>query len=40
MCAKTTIMACPSFTENKLWLNGKEETLDNKRLHNCLKEGE
>lgn len=39
MCSKTTIMASPTFTETRFWLNGKEETLDNKRLQNCLKEG-
>ncbi|KAF5273322.1 hypothetical protein FQR65_LT04744 [Abscondita terminalis] len=38
MCAKTTIMASPDFKENKIWLNGKEESFDNPRLCNCLKE--
>lgn len=38
MCAKTTIAASPQFKENKIWLNGKEETFDNPRLLNCLKE--
>lgn len=38
MCAKTTIMASPLFKENKFWLNGKEESFDNPRLENCLKE--
>lgn len=39
MCAKTTVMASSNFTENKFWLNGKEEAFDNFRLQNCLKEG-
>lgn len=39
MCAKTTVMASPNFTENKFWLNGKEESFDNRRLQSCLKEG-
>ncbi|GJQ71125.1 hypothetical protein Trydic_g1029 [Trypoxylus dichotomus] len=38
MCAKTTIMASPNFTENKIWLNGKEENFDGARLQSCLKE--
>ncbi|XP_044732781.1 diphosphomevalonate decarboxylase isoform X2 [Chrysoperla carnea] len=38
MCAKTTIMASPNFKENKIWLNGKEESFENYRLQNCLTE--
>ncbi|KAF5279085.1 hypothetical protein FQA39_LY05763 [Lamprigera yunnana] len=38
MCAKTTVMASPNFKENKIWLNGKEESFENPRLSNCLKE--
>lgn len=38
MCAKTTIMASSNFKENKIWLNGKEESFENPRLSNCLKE--
>lgn len=38
MCAKTTIAASPLFKENKLWLNGKEETFNNSRIENCLKD--
>lgn len=38
MFAKTTIMANPNFKENKFWLNGIEETFNNTRLKNCLKE--
>lgn len=40
MCAKTTILASPLLKENKFWLNGKEQSFDNERLNNCLKEGE
>ncbi|KAJ8957080.1 hypothetical protein NQ318_007293 [Aromia moschata] len=38
MRAKTTIMVSPTLQENKFWLNGKEQSFDNKRLDNCLKE--
>ncbi|XP_018563556.1 diphosphomevalonate decarboxylase [Anoplophora glabripennis] len=38
MCAKTTIMVSPLLTENKFWLNGKEQSFDNKRLNNCIQE--
>jgi len=38
MCAKTTVMASPTFTENRMWLNGKEESFDNPRLTGCLEE--
>nr|CAH7712997.1 unnamed protein product [Callosobruchus chinensis] len=38
MCAKTTIMASPELQENTFWLNGKEQSFDNKRLANCLQE--
>ncbi|XP_018335480.1 diphosphomevalonate decarboxylase [Agrilus planipennis] len=37
MCAKTTVMISPYLLENKFWLNGKEENMDNPRLSNCLK---
>lgn len=37
MCSTTTIMASPNFKENKLWLNGKEESTGNKRFQNCLE---
>jgi diphosphomevalonate decarboxylase len=40
MCAKTTVMASPTFTENKFWLNNKETDFNNERLSNCLAEGE
>nr|CAI5827456.1 unnamed protein product [Callosobruchus analis] len=38
MCAKTTIIASPELQENTFWLNGKEQSFDNKRLANCLQE--
>ncbi|KAK8729698.1 hypothetical protein OTU49_008273 [Cherax quadricarinatus] len=38
MCAKTTVTISPKFTEDKFWLNGKEESLENPRIQNCLKE--
>ncbi|XP_050738669.1 diphosphomevalonate decarboxylase-like isoform X1 [Eriocheir sinensis] len=38
MCAKTTVSISPTFSEDKFWLNGKEESLDNPRVQNCLKE--
>ncbi|KAJ8916910.1 hypothetical protein NQ315_013380 [Exocentrus adspersus] len=38
MCAKTTVMASPFLTEDRFWLNNKEQSFENKRLQNCLKE--
>lgn len=38
MCSKTSVIASPSLKENKFWLNGVEQTFDNERLQNCLKE--
>ncbi|XP_066981662.1 diphosphomevalonate decarboxylase [Macrobrachium rosenbergii] len=38
MCATTTVSISPTFTEDKFWLNGKEESLENPRVQNCLKE--
>lgn len=38
MHAKTSILASATLKENKLWLNGKEESFDNARLLSCLKE--
>lgn len=38
LCAKTTITADPSFTEDKMWLNGTEVSIwDNERLKNCIE---
>lgn len=36
--AKTTITASESFTEDKLWLNGREESLKTSRIQNLLNE--
>jgi diphosphomevalonate decarboxylase len=38
MCSKTTVAIDPSFTKDRMWLNGTEETFDNQRLRNCLAE--
>lgn len=39
MRAKTTIMASPHFTEDKIWLNGRLESFSsNIRLINCIQE--
>ncbi|XP_044270770.1 diphosphomevalonate decarboxylase [Tribolium madens] len=38
MCAKTTIMASPTFTTHRFWLNNKETDFNNERLNNCLTE--
>ncbi len=38
MHAKTTVAISPNFAEDKIWLNGKEESMDNPRLMNCLRE--
>ncbi|KAH0535416.1 diphosphomevalonate decarboxylase [Cotesia glomerata] len=37
LCTKTTVMASPNFKEDKIWLNGREESMNNKRLQNCLQ---
>lgn len=38
MCSKTTVAIDPSFKQDRMWLNGKEETFNNARLQNCLTE--
>ncbi|KAK6629359.1 hypothetical protein RUM43_003176 [Polyplax serrata] len=38
MRAKTTIAASPKFEKDKIWLNGREESILNPRLEACLKE--
>lgn len=38
MCAKTSVCVHPEFQHDEIWLNGKQESFDNKRLINCLKE--
>lgn len=38
MCAKTSISADPSFTEDKMWLNGVEVNLPKSdRLNRCIE---
>lgn len=38
LCAKTTIAVDPSFTEDKMWLNGAEvDIYENDRLKNCIE---
>ncbi|XP_031628052.1 diphosphomevalonate decarboxylase [Contarinia nasturtii] len=38
LSAKTSITADPTFTEDKMWLNGTEVTIwDNDRLKNCIE---
>ncbi|KAI9253455.1 diphosphomevalonate decarboxylase [Phascolomyces articulosus] len=37
--SKTTISASKEYTQDRLWLNGKEEDITkNKRMHNCFRE--
>ncbi|KAK3591002.1 hypothetical protein CHS0354_020360 [Potamilus streckersoni] len=36
--AKTTVMASPSFPNDRMWLNGKEQSMDSKRIQNLLNE--
>jgi diphosphomevalonate decarboxylase len=36
--AKTTVATAPTFKGDRIWLNGKEEDVSNKRLQNCIKE--
>eukprot|EP00794_Sanderia_malayensis_P019279 gene19279-21205_t len=39
LCAKTTAAYSTKFTRDRLWLNGREEEIeDNSRVQNCLKE--
>lgn len=38
LCAKTTIAADPSFTEDKMWLNGQEVSIsESDRLKRCIE---
>lgn len=38
LCAKTTISAQPSFSEDKMWLNGAEVSIwENERLKHCIE---
>ncbi|KAI8084448.1 diphosphomevalonate decarboxylase [Halteromyces radiatus] len=37
--SKTSISASKEYTQDRLWLNGKEEDItNNKRMHNCFRE--
>ncbi|CAM6117914.1 unnamed protein product [Calypogeia fissa] len=36
--ATTTVAASPSFTADRLWLNGKEVSMESERYKNCLKQ--
>jgi len=36
--AKTTVAISAGFTEDRIWLNGTEEDIGNKRLQNCFRE--
>ncbi|XP_012279482.1 diphosphomevalonate decarboxylase [Orussus abietinus] len=38
LSAKTTVMASPDFKTDRIWLNGIEESISNKRLQNCLQQ--
>jgi len=39
MCAKTTIAISSKFTQDRMWLNNKEENINNSRIQKCLAEG-
>eukprot|EP00035_Acanthoeca_spectabilis_P035476 m.34903 g.34903 ORF g.34903 m.34903 type:complete len:412 (+) comp7384_c0_seq1:122-1357(+) len=36
--AKTTVAISEDFSEDRIWLNGTEEDIGNKRLQNCFRE--
>jgi diphosphomevalonate decarboxylase len=38
MHARTTVAVSKDFDADRIWLNGKEESVDNPRLANCLRE--
>lgn len=38
LSATTTVAASPSFTSDRLWLNGKEVSVQSDRYQNCLRE--
>ncbi|XP_022092031.1 diphosphomevalonate decarboxylase-like [Acanthaster planci] len=38
LCTKTTVAASNAFQSDRIWLNGKEQSLDNPRLQKCLRE--
>ena len=35
---QTTVCASPDFEADRIWLNGREESVDNPRLANCVRE--
>jgi diphosphomevalonate decarboxylase len=38
MHAKTSVALSSAFESDRIWLNGKEESITNPRLTNCLRE--
>lgn len=38
LCAQTTVAVGKHFTEDRIWLNGKEESVKFPRIQNCLSE--
>lgn len=38
LSATTTVAASPSFASDRLWLNGKEVSVEGERYRNCLRE--
>ncbi|XP_062501137.1 diphosphomevalonate decarboxylase-like isoform X2 [Corticium candelabrum] len=36
--ATTTVSRCESFDKDRMWLNGREQSIDNPRLQACLRE--
>lgn len=38
LCATTTVAVGKEFKEDRIWLNGKEESINSARLQNCLHE--
>lgn len=38
MYAETTVAVSASFSRDRMWLNGKEQDMENPRLQNCLRE--
>nr|ADR65113.1 mevalonate 5-diphosphate decarboxylase [Catharanthus roseus] len=38
LCTTTTVAVSPAFTQDRMWLNGKEISLSGGRYQNCLRE--
>lgn len=38
LCTTTTVSVSPSFVEDRMWLNGKEISLEGGRFQSCLRE--